>query len=53
MQTITGLGVPYITFAIENFNADKITLNDLSNILGGIKIKHIKAIGQKLGGLYV
>lgn len=53
VQTITGLGVPYITFAIDNFNADKITLNDLSNILGGIKIKHIKAIGQKLGGLYV
>lgn len=52
-QTITGLGVPFISFAIENFNADKITLNDLSNALGGIKIKHIRAIGQKLGGLYV
>ena len=33
-QTITGLGVPFISFAIDNFNADKITLNDLSNILG-------------------
>lgn len=52
-QTITGLGIPFISFAIENFNADKITLNDLSNALGGIKIKHIRAIGQKLGGLYV
>ena len=52
-QTITGLGIPCISFAIENFNADKITLNDLSNALGGIKIKHIRAIGQKLGGLYV
>ena len=52
-QTITGLGIPFISFAIENFNADKITLNDLSNALGGIKIKHIRAIGQKLGGPYV
>lgn len=52
-QTITGLGIPFISSAIENFNADKITLNDLSNALGGIKIKHIRAIGQKLGGLYV
>lgn len=52
-QTITRLGIPFISFAIENFNADKITLNDLSNALGGIKIKHIRAIGQKLGGLYV
>ncbi len=53
IQTITGLGIPFISYAIENFNADKITLNDLSNVLGGIKIKHIRAIGQKLGGLYV
>lgn len=52
VQTITGLGVPYITFAMENFNAEKINLNDLSNVLGGIKIKHIKTIGEKLGGIY-
>lgn len=52
-QTITGLGETFISFAIENYNADKINLNDLSNILGGIKIKHIRTIGQKLGGLYV
>lgn len=52
-QTITGLGETFISFAIDNYNADKINLNDLSNILGGIKIKHIRAIGQKLGGLYV
>lgn len=52
-QTITGLGIPFISFAIENFNSEKINLNELSSILGGIKIKHIKTIGQKLGGLYV
>jgi Zn-dependent peptidase ImmA (M78 family)/DNA-binding XRE family transcriptional regulator len=48
-ETFSSLGTPYIKLVIDNYYKEKITLNQLSYFLGGIKIKHLKKIEEKLG----
>lgn len=47
-ETFSNLGNSYVKLVFGNYYRDNISLYQLSNFLGGIKIKHIKQIETKL-----
>jgi len=50
-ETFISLGNSYIKLVFNNYYKENISLNQLSDFLGGIKIKHIEPIKAKLAAV--
>lgn len=48
-ETVSALGRPFISLALETYHQQRITLNDLSDMLG-VKSRHIEKIEKRLAG---
>ena len=46
-ETVSALGRPFISLALETYHQQRITLNDLSDMLG-VKSRHIEKIEKRL-----
>jgi Zn-dependent peptidase ImmA (M78 family) len=47
VETISSVGTPFIRLALQTYNQQRITLNDLSDILG-IQTRHVVTIQKRL-----